>query len=138
MRMEGPVIPGAKPELRHETDFGQPLGQEILFTATSQAEITLTVQAHVDEAGGANNPASNAKKQTSKLQASLGLPTVQDALRTAGMAMIEQLPVRDISGVFNGKWLNRSVFEVRLRIATEMTEKTGYIETVDVTYDPTL
>lgn len=132
------LISGGKPELRYETDLGQPQGEEIEFTATSQCEFTLSASVYMDAAAGGGNPTTGAFKLASKLQASLGLKTIQESLSTAGLAIIQSLPVLDLSEVVNAEFLDRAVFEVRLRVASEMTEKTGYIADVELEYDPYL
>lgn len=132
------LVAGGKPEARASTDLGQPAGQEIIFTATSQCEFTFSATVHADAAAGGGNPTTGAFKLVSKLQASLGLPTIQESLRTAGLAVIQSLPGIDLSEQVNAEYLDRAVFEVRLRVASEMTEQTGYITDVDIEYDPNL
>jgi hypothetical protein len=123
---------GGKPEVRTSTDLGQPLGEEIELLTTSPAEFTLTVQGFMDEDSGANDPDVNAVQTLTKLQASLGQLSVQSQLRAVGLSVVEELPVMDISEVVNGEFLNRAAFDVRLRTASVMTERTGFIEQVEV------
>jgi hypothetical protein len=133
------VIPrGGKPEIRYSTDLGEPAGEEIEILSTSQCDFTLTVQVRMDEAAGAGDPDNGSYKQASKLQASLGKQSVQAAFVAAGIAVIETLSVADLSEVVNGKFIDRAVFDVRLRVASVMTEQTGYIADVDLEYDPNL
>lgn len=123
---------GGKPEIRTSTDLGRPLGEEIELLATSPVQFTLTVQAFMDEASGANDPNVNSVQTATKLQASLGQLSVQSQLFQAGLSIIEELPVQDISEVVNGEFLNRAAFDVRFRTASVMTERTGFIEKVEV------
>lgn len=132
LRRSGFRKEGGKPEVRTSTDLNRPLGEEIELLTTSPGEFTLSVKAFVDEDNGANEPNRNAVQYCSKLQASLGQLSVQSHLREAGLAIIEELEVKDISLVENGEFLNRAIFEVRLRATSVMTERTGFIEKVEV------
>jgi hypothetical protein len=123
---------GGRPEVRTSTDLGQSLGEEIELLTTSPVEFTLTIQAWIDEDTGANDPDLNAVQVCSKLHASLGQLSVQALLREAGLSIVEELPIVDLSLVENGEFLNRATFDVRLRTASVMTERTGFIEKVEV------
>jgi len=132
MKRAALVRPGGKDEIRTSTDLGQSPGEEIEILATDQAEFTFNATANVDDSSGACDPAKNAMALLGKLQASLGLPTVQASLRAAKLAVIEPMGINDISLELNGQILNRASWDVRFRLVSEMTERTGYIEKVEV------
>lgn len=123
---------GGPPEQRFSTDLTRPNGQEIELLTTSPVEFTLTVQAHIDEESGANKPDLNAVKLLSKLQASLGQQSVRDDLSDAGLSIVEELQIVDLSISENGRWINRAAMDVRLRTASVITDRTGFIEKVEV------
>jgi hypothetical protein len=129
---------GGKPEIRYLTDLGQPAGEEIEIISTSQCEFTLTTSVLMDEAAGGGDPDNGSFRKASVLQASLGKQSVQAAFATAGIAVIETLSVADLSEVVNAKFIDRAVFDVRLRVASAVAEQTGYIADVDLEYDPNL
>lgn len=127
------VLLGGVPEKRITTDLGQPAGEEIELEATSMLEFTLTIQAHVDEATGANDPAANAVALLNKVRASLGKLSVQRNFQdNLGLAIVEAMGVQDLSLVVNDEWLSRAAFDMRLRTRTVMTETTGYIDKVEL------
>jgi len=124
---------GGVPEKRWSYDVGQPAGQGLELEATSMVEFTLSAQAHVDADAGANDPSCNAVALLGKLRASLGLLTVQRNFQdTLGLAIVQPMPVQDISLVVNDEWISRAVFDVRLRTRSVMTERTGYIDKVEL------
>lgn len=126
---------GLTDELRTFTDLTQALGEEIEMLTVGPREFTLNIQAHVDECNGANDPNLNSVKLLSKLQASLAQLSVCSLLSTAGMAVIERLGVQDISLVLNGQFINRASFDVRIRTTSVMTERTGFIDKVQLKSD---
>lgn len=124
---------GGVPEKRYTTDLGQPAGDEIEIEATTMAEFTLSIQAHVDAGAGANDPAINAVALLGKVGASLGLLSVQRNFQdNLGLAIVERLPVQDISLVVNDEWISRAALDVRLRLRTSITERVGYIDKVEL------
>lgn len=130
-RTAGPTKEGGKDELRASTDLTQPAGQEIELLTAGLREFTLTTQVWVDPFSGANDPNGDAVKLASKLQASLGQLTVQERFRTVGVAIIEELAVTDTSLVVNAEFISRATLDVRLRVTSGITERTGF-------YDKTL
>ncbi len=123
---------GGMDELRTSTDLSRDLGEEIELLSTSPREFTLSLQAHVDEEQGANNPNSNSVKFLSKLQSSVDQVSVHSIFQEAGLAVIERLAVQDISIVLNGQYINRANFDMRLRTTSIMTEHTGFVDKVQL------
>lgn len=132
MKRISTVKEGGVDETRATTDLAQDAGEEIELLTTGPIAFTLTVQAHIDEQWGANKPGGNATFLLSKLRASLGQRSVCDAFTACGLSVIEELAINDISLVFNGQFINRASMDVRLRTASVMTERVGYIDKVDI------
>lgn len=108
-------------------------GSEISFTTSYQMEFTLNVQAfqrNTRSTNAASNPTMNAYNALAILQACLGLPSVQKALRDEGIAVIQELPILDLSEIVEDSVLSRATMDVRMRTVVELTEYKGFIATV--------
>ena len=123
---------GGRDEIRTSTDLAQPLGQEIEMLATDQNQITLAISFHTDISSDGMTPASRARALAGKARSSLGLPGVLAFLREAGLAVVAEEGITDTSLVVNSDWLSRATFDVRLRVASQMTERVGYIGKVEL------
>lgn len=123
---------GGRDEIRASYDAARPLGQEIELLATGPVQFTLALSFHVDAAQGGNESASRARSLAAKAQASLGLPAVIDHLGAAGLSIVAEEGVVDTSVVINGEWLSRATIDVRLRTASQMTQRLGYIDKVEL------
>lgn len=124
---------GTGDELRTSTDLGQAAGEEIELLTTGPKSMTLTVTCHNDRSDDAfTDPARNATALLTVAHASLGKLSVLEALGAAGIAVIERLPVADTSVAAGGEWLSQASMDVRLRVTSTMTERTGYIDKVRV------
>jgi len=126
---------GGRDEIRTTYDAAQPLGEEIEFLATGPVQFTLALSFHVDPTAGGNEPAGRARALATKAQASLGLLAVLDHLSGAGLSVIAEEGVTDTSVVVNGEWLSRATLDVRLRTASQMTQRLGYIDKVELESD---
>ena len=105
-------------------------GNEIEVRATGSRVVTLNVQTferntRTDNPG--NDPTRNAFNMMARLQASLGLPSVQAQLYAADIALIEELPVTDLSAKVEDTMLSRASMDVRFRTLSSLSEYTGYI-----------
>jgi hypothetical protein len=108
-------------------------GNEIEIKATGSRIITLNVQAFARNTRADNqaiHPDRNAYNTLTVLQASLGLPTVQAQLRAADIALIEELPIIDLSEEVEDSILSRASMDVRMRTLSVLREYVGYIDTV--------
>jgi hypothetical protein len=128
----GPVKEAGKDELRSSTLTGQPAGEEVELLSTSPVVMTLSISFHADPAAGALEPATRARSLAMKAQASLGKLSVIRMLDDAGLAIVREEGVTDTSLVINGEWLSRATLDVRFRTATQMTERTGYMDKVQL------
>ena len=106
-------------------------GNEVALTTCGQRIVTLNVQgfernSRTDNA--ATDPSRNAFNMLSRLQSSLGAPSVQYDLRDASMAVIDEGVVLDLSEPVEDTILSRASMDVRLRTVVSLTEHIGYIE----------
>ncbi len=112
-------------------------GNEVRVRVTGSREFTLNVQAFERNARGANaasDPATNAYNTLTLLQASLGLPSVQRTLwDDADIALIEELPIQDLSEQVEDALLSRASMDIRMRTLSVLDEYTGFIEDVSGT-----
>lgn len=126
---------GGRDEVRTTTLTGQPAGQEIEILVTGPVQMTVAVTFNADAAAGGAASATRARSLAAKAQASLGLPAVVDHFRGAGLSIVAEEGVTDTSLVINGEWLARATLDVRLRTATQMTQRAGYMDKVQLESD---
>lgn len=129
----GPTKLSALDETRQSYDAGQAAGAEVGLETGGPREITLSCQVFTRQS--ATTPSSHPRDLLTRAQASLGMASYLAALRTAGVAVVEVGPVQDVSLKVDDSWSARAVMSVRFRLAASVTERVGYIATVDV--DPT-
>lgn len=114
-------------------------GNEVAITANGSTQFTLNVQAfHRNTLTDfpATDPGRNAYNLLTTLRASLGLPSVQAALRAAGVAVIEEQAILDLSEAVEDTIVSRASLDVRMRTRHALTEYVGYIAYVsgDITW----
>ena len=108
-------------------------GNEVAIRVTGSTEFTLNVQAfqrNTDTDYAATDPARNAYAQLTTLRASLGLPSVQAALRAVNVAVIEEQAITDLSEEVEDTFLSRASLDIRMRTLSELTEYQGFIAQV--------
>lgn len=108
-------------------------GNEVEVRASGSTVFTLNVQAferNTRDDNPASDPGRNAYNAVSTIRASLGLPSVQTALRAANIAVIEEAAITDLSEPVDETILSRASVDVRMRTVYELTEYQGYIEQV--------
>jgi hypothetical protein len=107
-------------------------GNEVAETAVGRREFTVNVQAfdrntRVDNRG--SDPDRNPFNQLSILQSSLGLPSVQAHLANDNIAVVEELPIQDLSDPVEDAIESRASMDIRMRTISQLTEYIGYIDT---------
>ena len=108
-------------------------GNELEVRTTGSREFTLNVQAferNTRTDNPATDPARNAHNMLTILQSSLGLPSVQSQLRAADIAMIEEMPIVDLSEKVEDTLLSRASMDIRMRTLSVLVEYQGFIEQV--------
>ena len=125
-----------KDEIRVSTDLTQPAGKEIALETIGIREFTLTVNAWVDDESGGQDPNCNAMFMMSVLQLSLSQLSTQEIFCLAGISVVEELAVVNLSQVVNTAFVSRAAMDVRMRVAFSCIERTGYIDTVEISSVP--
>jgi len=108
-------------------------GAEVATTVHGSRVVTLNVQGFVRNTrtdNAAIDPSRNAYNMLTRLQSSLNLPSVMTTLASAGMALVQEHDVVDLSEKVEDSILSRASLDVRLRIVSELVEYSGFIETV--------
>jgi hypothetical protein len=112
-------------------------GNEVRVEVVGRHGATLNIQAferntRTDNPG--SDPSRNAYNMLTTLQASLGLPSVQKQIRDDGdLAVIEELPIQDLSEQVEDTLLSRASMDIRMRTTSSLVEYEGYITTVSGT-----
>lgn len=108
-------------------------GNEIALRVSGSTEFTLNLQGFARNTSTdyqATDPSRNAYAQLTTLRASLGLPSVQAALRAADIAVIEETGITDLSEQTGDTFLGRASMDVRMRTLSSLTEYIGFIQQV--------
>lgn len=123
---------GSQDETRETTDLAKPAGEEVALETVSVREFTLAINAHVDEESGSKDPDCDAFWMMTKLQVSLSQLSTEEAFELAGISIVEDLGVTDLSQTQNGVFFSKASMDVRLRICFSSVERTGYIDSANV------
>lgn len=98
-------------------------------------QFTVTVQVHVDFTHGGSDSGRDAFWMCSKIRRSLGMTTVVDRFRVAGLSIIRPEALQDLSAEENGGWVSRAAVDVLFRTAAMMTERIGFYDKVQLKSD---
>lgn len=109
----------------------RPAGEEVEVSTGSNGEWTLRAQTFVDLSEGQTGDA--AVSLLGGALARLRLPSVRVALEGAGIGVISVGAVQNLTGLAGVRWQGRATAEVRLSVVESVSERTGYIETAEVT-----
>jgi len=115
-------------EINEETDLGQDVGQEVGLSAQGDREFMVYCQVRT----GDDAPDLNANNYMEIAEARLQLPSIKQSFRDAGFSLVEAEPIRDLDEVIGTQWISGCSMDVRFRILSTFTERTGYIEKVEV------
>lgn len=126
----GPTKVAGQDEERITYDGGQPLGQEIGIEVAGLREMTVSIQVHARESDALST--NHPRDMMTRAQSSLGLPSVLSALHVAGLSVIEEGAVQNVSEAIEDTWISRAMMDVRFGLAASIMERTGYIKDVEV------
>jgi len=126
--ISGPIQYGHDDE-RHLSVAGAPAGEEVQVEVCGPRDVTVSCQVYSDS----DRPKLNAQHFIGIAQASLGMPSVLSALAGDRIAVIDSMPPQDLDFIASGGTKSRAVMDVRFRIESSMTERTGYIATAGAT-----
>lgn len=100
----------------------------VVLTTIGPREVTIQVAAY----GCPTNGNDSARAVVGKLQDSLGLPSVRQTLIDAGLGVLEEGTVQDLSAIFGTDFEGRAVLEVLGLINATAEERSGYIHSVQL------
>lgn len=131
LNIAGPGVIGVGDEMRTREKSAPDTWES---EARGQREITVSVQIDVGPLEG-NNPLAHARHLATQLVASLSLETFWRPLDAAGLSVIGPLPVTDLSLVVANRFTDRKLLEIRMGLASSVTEDIDVIEktTIDGT-----
>ncbi len=107
-------------------------GQEISATVRGPRMLTISLQCYGGGATGSTRPAAILHDVITKS----ALPSVADALTTAGIAIASFSEVNELDIVLGPVTDSRGILTVFAHIAEEITEDATYIETVAISENP--
>jgi len=132
MKRDSVVRLGSSDEVRTTTDLSKPAGEEIGLETVGPREFTLTVEARVDEETGSRDPNCDAMALITRLQSSLSQLSTKEIFCLAGLVVVEELAVVDLSEEVNGERISMAAMDIRMRATSSVTERTGYINAARV------
>jgi len=108
-------------------------GQEITVQSRGTRDVILRATCYASATTGA----SAAVGILQQVVAKTGLPSVRDALVTAGVGIGEFETVRAVDGIMNfASFEPRAILAATLHLVSEVTENVTFIETAEITRDP--
>lgn len=120
----GDFIPlGSADEVTQEYDENAPSGEEITITVNGRRSASLSVQVF----------GAGAQQTLSKVQTSLGLPSVKEGLEAAGVSIYDIGEVQNVTGLLETVFEPRALTNFSLYCSETVSEQTTFIESVEVT-----
>jgi hypothetical protein len=129
----GTVIGHGMAERRNETDLEQPAGQEIELAVVQRVEFSVSVHAYAAGPVGADTAGGILEQ----LKARLLLESNLALLEAGGLALVETSDVRDLPESGMNSWSSRAQLDASFYATSVVSERTGYIETVELTNETT-
>lgn len=136
IRVTGPRTAANSSSISHpavQTFDPSRVGEEIERRFHAQLELTVSVQAFTEPTAGG----SSAKALLQLAKRSLALDATLQDLRAAGLALIEVGDTQDLTGLLDTGFQGRAVMDLRLLVADEVAERTGFIAEAAVTSSTT-
>lgn len=132
----GSVVPLGAVDPVTITEVTDPVpGQEIQISVDGIREVTTSIQ--VFGPAVSTNPTATAMYIANKIQTSLRLPSVQDALDSAGISVFDIGAVNNLTQLLDTGFDGRAQFDVRCYIVFSVSQFETYIETAEVTDNTT-
>ena len=115
-----------------DTDSGADAGEEVTVNVGGPRMLTLGVNVYSDS----DSPTTGAREYASRIEASSQLPTEKQRRTTAGIALHAFEPMQDLSTIAGAETISRVALDVRLSVASNITEEPGpYINTIQIGSD---
>lgn len=115
----------------HDFDSGRPAGEEIEITVRGVRELPVSVQVFAPSTTGNGS----AFAILSKLPGRLRLASVRDPLTLAGLSPFDVGGVQNLGQLLGPAFAGRATCDVRFYVADDVSERTTYIETVEIDRD---
>lgn len=134
LRLDGPEVVGTD-ELRASTDLDQDPGEEVRLELRGQRTFTASINVYSQQRPSNAHPydhTKSARHLAESIQASLALPSALASLYAAGLSVVAAGPVQNLTFLQDADHVERMQMDVRLATASSVSERTGYIATVDV------
>lgn len=132
---------GATPQRVHTEHPDNPQGEEIEVAAEQVLDCGFRVQIYAPPIRGTKpgtpRGATNAAALAERVRLAGGLPSVMDALETAGLSVYDMGQVRYVPALIGTDFEGRAILDCRFYAADSVSEFTGYIDTVEVTDEET-
>jgi hypothetical protein len=119
---------GAVDAVDHSYDDEAPAGEEITLTSRGDRELSISLQCFRGKLSGNESP----RAVLSRVQAALALPSRRDALAAAGVSVFDAGSVRWVPELVETAFEARALLEVRCYFVESASEKTTFIEAVEV------
>lgn len=120
-------------EHTQDYDEDRDLGQEIGLGRVGIREFNLSVRAYSTQVEDLNG--ESAISLLERLRSRLELESLRDALLEGGIVVFDVGDVVDVGELKDKAWNSDAALELRCRTSAEVTEYTGYIETVELVPD---
>jgi hypothetical protein len=104
---------------------------ELTTTVDGRRELTIAVQVFSASTTGA----ATARALLTKAQTALSLPGVQSVLSAAGLAILNEGRITDLTELLETRWQSRASVDVQFNCVDSAQETTGFIESVDLVDD---
>jgi hypothetical protein len=104
-------------------------GEEIEYRVQSHGILVVGVQAHTPKTVGDNSALAKLRRACTRL----ALPSVHKALSAAGLSLASAGDVLDVSTRLDTRWRGRASVELRFNALDDVSERLGYIATVEGT-----
>jgi len=125
----GAFVPmGANDSVAYRYDAGAVAGQEIEYIVIGRRRFTVSVQVFT----GSTLDETSALAVASKLAASLALPSVGQTFQNAGFSCYGVTSAQNLSAIEEADFEGRSTFELECYTRETLSERTGYIGSVQV------
>lgn len=121
----------AAPQWEQRTAYGlnRVLGKEVEVEVCIPCSFVVSCQVYVGQPC-ARYPGRKASTYLNAAQSSLSLPSVLEALRLAGIAVIRPGAVLNIDELIEDAWISRASMDITFGATLSLKEYTGYIERV--------
>lgn len=108
--------------------------RDVEMEARGELQVTVAINVYSQQ-GETFDPEKTALHLAQKVRASLGLPSVLEALREVGLSFIDATPIQDLTFLQDEAFIERRQLDVRFALASSVSEVVEGIATVEVAMD---